>query len=290
MRTATATRPARNDRENEDFVAASSSTVVLLDGVGTPVGSDSGCKHGVAWYARTLGTELLRRATDDVHDDMRAVLAESIKTVADLHSRTCDLGHPGTPSATVIVTRGSAERLEYLVLADSVLLLQGSEGITVVTDDREARVGQRYRESMDALHSGSPAHVAAHRQYVETLRQFRNRSGGFWVASVDPSAAQEAIVGQHPLSGLEAVVMLSDGASRLVDRFEQASWSDLIALARQDSPDAILERVRRLEAEDPAGDRWPRGKASDDATVAYLAGLRPILCAPSVDVRHASDS
>jgi hypothetical protein len=75
---------------------------------------------------------------------------------------------------------------------------------------------------------------------------------------------------------------------RLVDRFEQASWSDLIDLVKQDSPDAIIERVRRLEADDPAGQRWPRGKASDDATVAYIADLSPVLCDPPTDARHKS--
>jgi hypothetical protein len=126
---------------------------------------------------------------------------------------------------------------------------------------------------MDELSSGTPAHTEAHRQYVETLRSFRNRPGGFWVASVDSGAAQEAIIGEHQLVDLETVVMLSDGASRLVDRFEQASWSDLIDLVRQGRPDAIIEQVRRLEADDPFGRRWPRGKSSDDATVAYMTDL-----------------
>ena len=166
-----------------------------------------------------------------------------------------------------------ADRLQYLVLADSVLLLEGPTGLSVVTDDREAQVGQKYRDRMDALASGSSAHREAHRECVETLRSFRNGAGGFWVASVDSAVADEAIIGEQPLSELDAAVLLSDGASRLVDRFGQESWSDLVHLARHEGPDAVIDEVRQLETSDPEGTRWPRGKAYDDATVAVITVL-----------------
>ena len=45
---------------NEDFSAVAPGAAVLLDGATTfPRGADTGCIHGVAWYARTLGATLL---------------------------------------------------------------------------------------------------------------------------------------------------------------------------------------------------------------------------------------
>jgi hypothetical protein len=130
---------------------------------------------------------------------------------------------------------------------------------------------------MDSLPAGSPEHTRAHRAYVEALRKYRNRAGGFWVASIDPAASQEALVGARSLDTLDSVLLLSDGASRLVDRFAIATWSDLVDLSRSKGPDSLLDWVREAEASDPAGERWPRGKSSDDATVACIAELGPRL-------------
>lgn len=198
-------------------------------------------------------------------------MSESIDRVASLHRDTCDLAHPGTPSATVIVIRETGADLEYLVLADSVLILQEQDKVVAITDDREAQVGLNHRALMDSLPAGSPEHTRAHRAYVEALRSYRNRAGGFWVASIDPAVSQEAIVGTRPLDALDSVVLLSDGASRLVDRFDIATWLDLVDLSKSKGPASLLDWVREAEASDPTGQRWPRGKSSDDATVAYVS-------------------
>ena len=55
MRVLLASEPGAAERPNEDFAAAVPGAVVLLDGAGYVPDSDTGCVHGVAWYARTLG-------------------------------------------------------------------------------------------------------------------------------------------------------------------------------------------------------------------------------------------
>ena len=64
MRVTLATDPGTPGWPNEDFAAVASGAAVLLDGATTfPRGADTGCVHGVAWYARTLGTTLLAAIT-----------------------------------------------------------------------------------------------------------------------------------------------------------------------------------------------------------------------------------
>jgi hypothetical protein len=58
VRISFASEPAPG-HENEDFVACTPSALVLLDGAGTPPALETGCRHGVAWYARQLGACLL---------------------------------------------------------------------------------------------------------------------------------------------------------------------------------------------------------------------------------------
>jgi hypothetical protein len=265
--------PAKPNQPNEDFIAATSDAVVLLDGAGTPTGSESGCVHGVAWFVRRLGTALLSSMTRNDGSDPVECLAASIGEVRSLHDNTCDLGHPGSPSATVVALKVREHTLDYLVLADSVLVLDLSTELRVVTDDHEAQIGEQFRMQMDALPNGTPQHERAHREYVESLRAHRNRPGGFWVASTEPEAAMEALTGSMPRMQVRAAAVLSDGASRLVDRFGLATWEEVLKTLDTRGPRELLRQVRDAENSDLDGSRWPRGKAHDDATVAYCSDI-----------------
>ncbi|MEV6845469.1 protein phosphatase 2C domain-containing protein [Actinoplanes sp. NPDC051411] len=261
--------PAYAGHPNEDFGCVTPTGAVLLDGAGLS-GTTTRCKHGVDWFARTLGGSIASKLAA-TEQGLRAVLSDAILETANLHRHTCDLNDPGTPSATVIVVRIVEEMIQYLVLADSVLTIELSMGDPlVVTDDREALVGRHLRQQMDQLSNGTTEHDAARREYVQALRAHRNRHGGFWVAAADPDVAEEALVGELPLRNARSVTLLSDGASRLVDRFHQADWPELVEMLRQDGPEELLKRVRTLEEADPEGRRWPRGKANDDATALFL--------------------
>jgi hypothetical protein len=265
--------PAKPNQPNEDFVAATPDAVVLLDGAGTPVGSESGCVHGVAWFVRRLGTALLSSMTRGDDSDLAGCLAASIAEVRSLHADTCDLKHPGSPSATVVALKVREHALDYLVLADSVLVLDLSTELRVLTDDQEAQIGRQFRSKMDALPNGTREHAKAHREYVESLRAHRNRPGGFWVASTEPEAAMQALTGSVPRAAVRAAAALSDGAGRLVDRFGLATWEDVLKTLDTLGPRELLRQVREAEKSDPHGSRWPRGKAHDDATVAYCCGM-----------------
>lgn len=240
-----ATEAAASDHPNEDFAAMTATSAVLLDGVSAPGDVDNGCSHGVAWYTRRLGALLL--AELDAGLTPRDALAEAITAASAAHEGRCDLTNQETPSATVVAVRVGGDALEYLVLSDSVLLSEEDGGVRVVADTR-----------LDDLRPRVGPGTA--------IRAWRNVSGGFWTAGSDPRAAEEALTGTLPRAPFLA---LTDGASRSVEVFGDLSWRGLFGLARDRGPCALLERVRSLEAADPLGRRFPRGKIRDDATALW---------------------
>ncbi|GAA3809314.1 protein phosphatase 2C domain-containing protein [Streptomyces phyllanthi] len=261
--------PSQPGRENEDFTAAAPGAAVLLDGAGV-AGAETGCVHGVAWFSGTLGALLIRAVTADPARSLADCLADSIGEVRSLHGDTCDLTYRASPTSTVVAVRAREGELEYLVLGDSSLLLAERDGGTaVVTDQRLDEVGKRLRGPVDELPTGSPEHAAALAEYRDALTRLRNRPGGFWIAGPEPQAAEHALTGTVSLGSLASVTLLSDGATRLVDRFELADWDKVLCLLNSSGPDELIRRVREVEAEDPNGRRWPRGKAHDDATVLH---------------------
>jgi hypothetical protein len=267
VRAVLATAAVSPEAENEDFAAVTPSAAVLLDGAGTPAGLETGCVHGIAWYARTLGTVLLSLITADsgtLADCLHAAIGE----VRSRHEDTCDLSHLGTPAATVVATRIRGDELEHLVLSDSVLVLARNGGVNeVVTDQRIEVAARPHRGLFDRMPVGTPERDSAFREYVQTVREMKNTPGGYWVASADPEAARHAVCGSTALAGLRAALLLSDGASRLADLFGLVSWGELVSLVLAAGPAELIRQVRRAEASDPDGSRWRRGKAVDDATV-----------------------
>ena len=270
MQVTLASRRSPDATSNEDFLAATASAVVVIDGASVPPGLATGCVHGTAWFARRLGTQLLALLTTQADPSPADSLAQAITAVAALHADTCDLGHSGSPSATVAVLCEQPEAVDYLVLGDTTVLLEEPAGIRVITDDRLEHVAAVQHRAMHEHATGSADHARSFAELVTEQRRHRNHPDGFWVASTDPAAAQHALVETVARDGLQRAAVLSDGATRLVDRFGLLDWPGFLDVLAEQGPDAIIQRVRAAEASDPDGQRWPRGKRHDDATAAYV--------------------
>jgi hypothetical protein len=255
------TAAARAGRTNEDFTGAVPTAAVLIDGAGIP-GAESICRHGVAWYASRLGGSLLSLLSVVPDRALPALLAEAIEEVTDGHRDTCDVADAISPSATVAILRRSRGLIDYLVLGDSVLVLDRADGAPlVVSDPREVVISRSYQPAIEAAAEGSDEY---HR-LLRDLRANRNRPGGFWVAKDDPRAADEAITGSCPISELTGAALLSNGASRIVDRFGLADWPGVMAVLASSGPAEIIDRVRQAEAR--------HAVPADDATIAHCTDL-----------------
>ena len=246
-----ASEPGSDGVPNEDWWGATSSVIVVLDGVTVPAGMANGCRHGTPWYACQLGALLLAGAGDQAVT-LRGVLACAITAVAGMHP-ACDLASIGAPSAAVAMLRIDGGSAEYLALADVTIALETAAGIRVITDDRV------HATVADVVHerAGQGERIAERRQ------AHRNRPGGYWVAAADPEAAANAVTGT--VTGLTRAVVMTDGASRAADMFG-ASWE---LVMRMDAG-KLIRAVRAQERFDPRCEHFPRFKVSDDATAVML--------------------
>lgn len=258
-------------RDNEDFVAATSDAIVLLDGTGPPP-EGSGCSHGVPWYVRSLGAVLVSELSQPSWP-LDRILSRAIKHVTSLHDFTCDLTRPGAPGAAVVMMRRTRDAVEFLVLADAVAVVDvGAPEPLVVCDRRTDAVAEVYGSA-----AGPPLAEASVGEPGRSGTALRTRpphdrreaAPGDRVASTDPLAAEQALTGSVPADQVRAVALLSDGVARLVDPFGLASWRQLLALLGRHGAWEAIRQVRAAEQADPAGERWPRGAVHDDASVAY---------------------
>ncbi|MFE4961752.1 protein phosphatase 2C domain-containing protein [Streptomyces sp. NPDC056660] len=260
MRTEVVSEPGAPDRPNEDFAgvglpaSGQGGCVIVLDGV-TPPKDGTGCLHSVPWFTARLGGALTELTVSAPDLTLREILERAIRRTADAHGDTCDLSHPRTPQATVVLTRWSADTLEYLVLSDSALLLRSPDGtVTPVLDDRLDRV-PRSSLATDVIADAT----------------VRNREGGFFTAAADPSVAARAVTGTVPRHRVGALAALTDGATRWTEKFQEGDWAALFDVVRKEGARALVERVRELEAADREKRAFlRRSKTHDDATVVHV--------------------
>jgi hypothetical protein len=265
MRTELASEPGTPDRPNEDFASVGlpasgqGGSVVVLDGV-TPPATGTGCLHSVPWYTARLGGALTELTVSLPDAPLDEVLAHAIVRTADAHRETCDLSHPRTPQATVVLARWSPAAVEYLVLSDSALLVESPDGsVTALLDDRLARL-PRSALATDALVDAT----------------VRNKEGGFFTAAADPSVARRAVTGTLPREAVRSLTALTDGAARWVETFHEGDWADCLALVRKEGARALVDRVRELERADRERRAFlGRAKAHDDATVVHAELAAP---------------
>ncbi|WP_346094395.1 hypothetical protein [Streptomyces olivaceiscleroticus] len=256
--------------ENEDAVHASATGVVVLDGLSAPKDLPMACGHGTPWFVRQLGTHLLN-LIGEANVPLREALRTAITEVNGLHRDTCALDQEAVPASTVVMIRERGDTLDYLVLSDNVLVLDlGPDGIKTITDKRVEEVaGKEMRAALEGP-TGTAEQAARISALVSVQRRLRNHPDGYWVASTDPTAADQAITGTVEISNVRQAALLTDGASRLADSFGALTWAQLLDLLRTEGPAALIARTRKLEQDDPTGERWPRFKCSDDATAAYV--------------------
>lgn len=269
MRVSSATEPGSPAKPNEDFVQASPSVVAVLDGLGVPGGLPTGCVHGTPWFVAQLGERLVRLATVHPGEALGDVAAAAIEAVAAGHADTCDLDHPGTPSSSITLLRAGENTVDYLVIHDSVVVLDGPRGHVVVSDLRGASVAREEHRETERHLIGTPAHDESLRRLVTAQRPHRNSPGGYWVAAAKTEAARHALTGSLPRDAVRRAALLTDGAAAYAEAYAIADWPATMDLLEHHGPRELVARVRAAESTDPHGTRWPRYKRSDDATVAF---------------------
>ncbi|MEU5724678.1 hypothetical protein ABZ783_23015 [Micromonospora sp. NPDC047738] len=254
-------------RPNEDFVIASADLAVVVDGAGIPFG---GCHHGVAWYARQLGVRTMAALVASPDVPVVDGLAEGIAAVAALHADTCDLTNPGTPCAAVGILRVGRERVDALALSDVSVVVDLDTGPEVTCDLSIEEISGTEPDAVAGMRFGTPEHANALAALVARQTATRNRPDGWWVAAADPTAAQYARTASYPADAMRRAVAFSDGATRPVDQMEIYGWPEYLDLLDKVGPAGLIAHVRSIESDDPHGDRYPRTKRHDDASLAQF--------------------
>jgi hypothetical protein len=172
--------------------------------------------------------------------------------------------------------------LELSGLGDSVVLML-KPGASVWRHCAMPASREREQAFARALlqHSGGFGNGVAIPRRGEALARMRraraaqNTPSGIWTLGLVPEAARFVAFDESEAVAGTRLLLMSDGFAAIADDYAQLSQDDLLARALKLGLADLLAWLRRIERiEDPAAERWPRFKRSDDAT-AILAEIVP---------------
>lgn len=171
------------------------------------------------------------------------------------------------PLASALATRLGAGVLEIGWLGDCVGFLWSGGPVTRLGPPREIRNSEAERAASLAEHGlGSPKRSAP---ILANLRSTRGRTG-MRVLSIDPEHMSEVAGASIACTPGDELFLMSDGYAALIDSYGAHDDTSLIEAIRSRGLAAIAEELRAIEREDAACTRFPRFKASDDATALWL--------------------
>ncbi|WP_243790281.1 protein phosphatase 2C domain-containing protein [Saccharopolyspora gloriosae] len=264
------TPPEPGTTASEDVVLVLPNAVAVSDGA---TSLHPGARTG-GWYAARLAEALeprLAQPEADLADLLASAIAELVVTFG--------LQPGASPSSTASLLRWDDEHVEALVLADSPIVLDTSDGARAVTDEQLAslrsrsgrRPGTGYRDRLRSGEGFGAGHREALGSAMQRTSQWRNVDGGFWVAEAVPEAAAHASRARIPRREVTTAMVMTDGVSCGVQDYGiYQDWSAMLAVAVRNGPDALLDQVRAAEMSDPGGVRWPRPKRHDDQALAVV--------------------
>jgi hypothetical protein len=239
---------------NQDRYVIGDGFVAVLDGAtsSVPLAQDAG------WYAEQLGDAL--RGTIGSSPTLPDAVERAIATVRDRHGLTA----PTAPTSTVAIARWDETVVDTYVLGDTSVLLFGPEGTTLLVDRRMAQVAVEHRAAAAAHLADGRGYDTHHRQILTEIRAqemaWRNRSGGYWIAGIEPEAAAHGLTRTVDRAGLRGLAIASDGIPAAVVDDE---WPVT-------SPERLLQDCHDQERTDPVGRRRPRSKPHDDKTLVVV--------------------
>jgi hypothetical protein len=271
--------PGRPGKPNEDAMGEGGSVAFVLDGA-TGLG-DAPLMPGdsdAAWVSRTAAEalavhapgfagdldSLVYKATQDVERAFKATRLREAYEAFEI------------PWATLAMCGVTSGWLNLAFLGDSRLLVRDEAGAV-----HHFGAPLKYRKGEQALARKMIAGAGGKTLGIDTIRetvmpQLRaararvNTPEGYWLVGPDPRAAAHVAKTQMRIGAGAMVLLMTDGFYALIEDYGRYDDAGLIRAAVGQGLAALGDELREIEACDPAGERYPRMKASDDATAMLI--------------------
>jgi len=268
--------PGAPAHPNEDAFGLLPNAAVVLDGATglneplMPGKSDAG------WLAQFGARRLLAHLQDGSAPTkaVRHAMEDAEKSFTALRRRVpAELYE--MPFAPMMLLFAEEEAIEALWFGDCAALIKlPGEPVVALGETLAKRELEAARVArLAAIHNIAPAAGHNRPEFLFALRRARNtvntKEGG-WLFGTDPSAADHLARRTLDVREDSLVLLATDGFLALVSDYGAYDAEALVLAATSRGLAELGRQLREIETADAEGQRYPRFKASDDATAVLL--------------------
>ncbi|PEQ12845.1 hypothetical protein B2G71_10775 [Novosphingobium sp. PC22D] len=252
---------------NDDRAGMTARAAWIIDGA-TDLGEPGlvGASGGAEWLSCVADRAFA--TCDDLPVDAmcRAAAAEAVAAYERDRTRE-PVARWELPRAALFAARLHAERLEFAWIADCCAYLVDARGAVRLGPPADIGDGEERTAAALAEHGLGAAKRPG--PILEFLREARSQAGpdGFGVENAGLAKLQ---TGSVACAAGASLVLMTDGFSALLDRYDLVTPDELGRRLAADGLDGLVREMRAAEARDARCERWPRFKVSDDATALWL--------------------
>ncbi|WP_435334643.1 protein phosphatase 2C domain-containing protein [Haloarchaeobius sp. TZWWS8] len=260
---------------NEDVATVTNDAAWVLDGAtGLTDDSHTPGATDATWYVRQVDSYLRQHVTDDA--PLTEILRDCVSHVADEFDSLVDgeeVDPASEPSAAIAIARWTPDKVQYAVLGDASAIFRRGRDLDMEfgggprhLDEAALMELSRLQDEEGLTHDEA---FDAIQPRLRAMRRSKNTLDGYWTLSFDPDAVDHARTGER--TALSDVTLLTDGAEPLVEPYRVfKTWAEASAFILDRGPAAALYRLRQVERDDLACERYPRFKRHDDAAIAAV--------------------
>jgi hypothetical protein len=268
--------PGDPQKPNDDALGIIGNAAVVFDGatgLGEPLMPGS---SDAAWLAQFGARRLLARLHegDAPRDAVRRAMQDAEKSFTALRRREPAETYE-IPFASMMLVAGTEQGFHALWFGDCAALVKyPDQAISIIGETLVKRELEAARVAgLAAKHALAPATGHDRPEFLHALRRARNtvntQKGG-WLFGPNPIAADHVAQRSVRASQGTLILLATDGFLALVSDYRRYDAEALFAAAVSDGLGKLGRELREIETEDPEGRRYPRFKASDDATAVLL--------------------
>lgn len=255
-------------KQNDDACGFTGPRAWVIDGAtdlsDTPL---TGHASDAAWIAQYLNRRLHEPFDNDPSrgfSDLSRGAAEAFN--APLHGRPYERWQ--SPICSVLMANDRGGGTVYVSdLGDCRVFALDADGKAHIAGGPEGAADHEAESAARQTDANKP--LLERTETIARLREQRaaiNREGAEWTFCLDPACGQYVRTRRFDLKTPAHVLLMTDGFSALVDRYRAYDAAGLVRAAFDKGLQELGRELRAIETADAASAKYPRFKASDDAT------------------------
>ncbi len=259
---------------NEDSCYATENFMFVVDGATglyktnyTPFTSDA------VWLSQYI-SNYLKEELSNIDKSLGEIVSDAVKSsVNAFESYYSEQKEVGYPSATGSIVRINENKLEYLVIGDSPILIEDKNGTVTELFEPQLRKLDKSVIADMVEHAGTKGlHINESIEFVrEKLRHNRglaNTPEGYHSISKDISVGEKALTGEFLIKDIKTVAILSDGFAQHFELLKcSENATDFMSQLKSKSINELYSEITASQNSDPHFNQYPRIKHSDDASI-----------------------